>query len=372
MKKIGIITFHRACNYGAFLQAYALQETLNDMEGVEASLIDYRSSRIEERNSPLFVFHRKGNPIKKTIRFFLECPDIMKRNRVFRDAGARLFRITEKDLTKKSVAAGTAGFSSLITGSDQVWNRDIIGEDNTYFLEFAGEKQLKYSYAASIGKAELTESEIPELIRETASFRAVSVREADILPVLREKMPGRYIVSSLDPVFLYGADKWRSFAVHRKRRPYVLFFMMGESRSALPAMRFASEYARKKGISLIYLSDRDFWYRYRDLIHAGHVSPEVFVGLIDQADCVVTNSFHATAFSIILHKPFFVETEILRSNRIVNLLETAGLLQRGLKNGACSGDLPEIRWDEVDRKMMPRIRESHDYLEKIASETAGS
>ena len=141
--------------------------------------------------------------------------------------------------------------------------------------------------------------------------------------------------------------------------------MMGQSQTAVPAMNFAKEIAAKNGCELLFLSDNEKWYKYRELVHFGIASPEEFVGLIAHAECVVTNSFHATAFSIMLHKEFWVETEVLRNNRILNLLKICGMDARGLRKGKrASGDLA-INWNKVDSRIQPFIQNSREYLQEI-------
>ncbi|MBP3877374.1 MAG: polysaccharide pyruvyl transferase family protein [Lachnospiraceae bacterium] len=366
MTKIGILTFHRACNYGAFLQAYALRESLNDLEGVQAEIIDYRSPQIEARNSASAVLKKKGNPLKKGVRFLLDYPVAAERNAVFEAARKTYFGSGPSGRDAAWLRENAGGYDVFVTGSDQVWNTDITGDDPAYFLDFVQPPARAYSYAASIGKSELDEEELRGLAGRLRHFSAVSVREKDILPGLRGLTGDIPLCSSLDPVFLFSPKRWRSFEEWRERKPYVLFFMMGQSKGALPALAFAREYAARKGQDLLYLSDYDLWYRHPDLRHAGIVSPPEFVGLLDHAECVVTNSFHATAFSIILHKKFFVETRVLRSNRILNLLDSAGLLKRGLDAGARPLDTSPIRWADADERLADEIARSREYLQVIA------
>ncbi len=367
MSEIALVTFHRACNYGAFLQAYALLETLNEYPDVNAYIFDYRSNVVEGRYLPNFYLKKKGNPIKKISKYLLEYRDIISRNRIFDEARDKYFRYRTKNLTKSQIKKASSDYDAFISGSDQVWNREIINDDSTYFLDFVTPPILKFSYAASIGKSELTKDELSDITEMLSDYIRISVREDDVIPQL-EQCLNNDIICSLDPVFLLDSNQWRDFSEYKERKPYILFFMMGQSANSLPAMEFAKKLAQEKNLDIVYLSDSERRYKFKDLNHFGVASPSEFVGLINNAQCVVTNSFHATAFSIILHKEFFVETQVLRNNRILNLLQIVSLEDRGLIKGKKSDKVNAINWEKVDNNLAPLIEKSHGYLDKIVSD----
>lgn len=76
MKKIGIMTFHRAKNYGAMLQSYALQETLN--KKFDTYLVDYRCPEIEEKYYVKKTLVRK---IKNFLKLFFQTEYILSVNK---------------------------------------------------------------------------------------------------------------------------------------------------------------------------------------------------------------------------------------------------------------------------------------------------
>lgn len=371
MSDVAIVTFHRACNYGAFLQAYALQETLNQYDGINAYIFDYRSETIEGRYKPDFYLRRDGKTAKTVLKFVVDFCNVQKRNRAFDNARARYYRYKNENVSKRKLHEQNSSYDALIVGSDQVWNRDIVIDDNTYFLDFVKSPVMKFSYAASIGKQELSDFEVQDIVSLTSDYSGISVREADIVPQLNRTGALPNVWCSLDPVFLFDAEKWRKFSEYTQRKPYVLFFMMGQSASAVPAMQFAKKLASERGLEVVYLSDNERWYKFRDLTHFGIASPAEFVGLIDNAEYVVTNSFHATAFSIILHKKFFVETEVLRNNRILNLLEVSGLQQCGLVKGKCEHGRENLDWDRVDINLAPSINDSKAYIDFMIDTVRG-
>lgn len=368
MKNIAIITFHRACNYGAFLQAYALQETLNQYEDVNAYIFDYRSKAVEEGYSVDFYLKRDGKNIKTVCKYLADYNDVSKRNRIFETARNHYYKYKENNVMRQDLPSVYRSYDAFIVGSDQVWNRDIIKDDDTYFLDFVKSPTKKYSYAASIGKERLSERELQELAALADGYTYISVREADIIPQLSEIESFPPVCCSIDPVFLFTANQWRKFATFKDRDPYLLLFIKGKDADALPAMRFAREFAKDKNLKVLFLSDCERWYKFRDLKHFGVATPAEFVGLIDHAEYVITNSFHGTAFSIMLHKKFFVETKIARNNRILHLLDLFGLQQCGLVEGKQASCIPDVNWSRVDETMRNWVADSTSYLGKIISD----
>ena len=100
--------------------------------------------------------------------------------------------------------------------------------------------------------------------------------------------------------------------------------------------------------------------------HINGIDPMEFVGYIFNSSDIVTNSFHATAFSILLHKNFYVETKMKRNERMLNLLDTAGIEGHKLFDGSLiDSEQDNINWNAVDDKLRGDIALSLNYLENI-------
>lgn len=364
--KIGILTFHRACNYGAVLQAYALQTALNAIAGVEAYILDYNSLGVYDIYSPLGLLKRKANPAKNAALLMLMLPSIMKRNRCFADFRKRFFCVERENLSQKDLPEAVQGYDSLIVGSDQVWNSELTGADLSYFLDFVPDSIRRLSYAASVGKQVLEKEEMEQIIGLLGKFETISLREPTLLPYLQEHLSCSNIRCDVDPVFLLGADEWRSMERQNKEKPYVLYFTLASGKEAVATKEFAKVLAQKKGLRTVYFSADARWFRFRDLDHFPISAPEDFIGLIDGAEYVVTSSFHATAFSIILHKPFFADVGVAYHGRIQNLLEMTGLTDRALQKGTLSQEPKPIDWDAVDACLAEGCARAKQYLRNIA------
>lgn len=366
MKKKAILTFHNACNFGAVLQAYALKNALQKTAGIPVDILDYRNACIEAEYAAIGRINWENNPIKEIAKTVLCLPYRVKRNRCFRKFSNDYLEIKNQSLTKEQLTELMDAYDSIVVGSDQVWNLDITGKDYTFFLDFVDDKKKCTSYAASIGKSSFSEDEKACLTELLSSFRKISFRESELLPVFSPKLPHVSMCVNLDPVFLLDSKEWRRLTVEKSRKPYVLFFMTGTNPGMNPAIQFAKKLADEKGMDAVFLSDQDCWYKFRDWHHCGAVMPQEFLSLIDQAECVVTNSFHATSFSIILHTPFYVETNLPRSGRVLSILDETGLGFRRLESGKpVSEDKVEIDWNRVDMMLVDRRTQAYAYLKEI-------
>ena len=177
--KVGILTFHRAHNYGAVLQCYALQETLKGM-GHQVEVIDYRPRYIEDAYKLSITSRLQtdslGSFLKSVLREFMLLP-----TRFCRRKGFDSFIHNYLSLSREVIGTQIPNeYDVYVVGSDQIWNRAITdGYDNVFFCDFQFEKKgRKYiSYAASTEQASMAESDISVFEDRLSVFDAVSVRE---------------------------------------------------------------------------------------------------------------------------------------------------------------------------------------------------
>lgn len=366
LHKICILTFHRACNYGAVLQAYALQETLSLLGSADVSILDYYSAEVYNCYQPLGMLKR-GNFVKGAVKTALLLPSIINRNnrfKAFRDQYLYCTPYGEQEEDLKNICEK---YDGVVAGSDQVWNSDLTKGDQTYLLDFVPAGVKKFSYAASIGRENLSQEELRRLSKHLRDFCEVSLREPDMVSGLQHALEEKTVRCDVDPVFLLSAEQWRAIADGKRENRYVLYFTLDSGRQSRSVANFAKRFAMEQRMDAVYLSNGDRWFCFRDMTHHGVAGPAQFLGAIDHAEYVVTNSFHGTAFSIILHKPFFVETARARSGRIKNLLELAGLTDRTLESGKLKREPRPIDWDAVDARMAEHIESSKRYLKEIVN-----
>ena len=325
MKKIGIITFHNAYNYGAVLQTYALQEKVKEL-GYDVFVINYRNKQIT-RQYRLIKYSRK-NPMK-CIKMLYDSVKSYSVNKLRYDKFS--YFINEKlNLTNsynsvKNLKKNYPKFDCYITGSDQVWNMKIAGGlSDAYTLNFGDDKINRISYAASIGRSSIGEKSKSIYKNKLSKINYISVREEDAKKEL-EKIVNKKIEVVLDPTLLLSDDEWdKKLDINNKiREKYILAYVVETSEEYKKILNYLS---KKTGLRIIHFGKEK---AYDNVLKSEYTSnPLEFVNLIKGAEYVVTTSFHATAFSIIYNKKFFVIPPSKTKSRITNLLQKLGIEDR--------------------------------------------
>ena len=363
MKKIGILTFHNAYNFGAVLQAYALREYLQKNSNCIVEIINYKNEQIEKEKSRwegLF----SNNVVKELARNLLTTPYYLKLDKVFSDF-VNKYLTADKEIKKEQLSS--LKYDMYLVGSDQVWNLHLTERDEAFFCDFAMPESICCSYAASIGSSEFSNEELQNYKRLIDRFSLISFREKELVPIFEKIASAKKICSVVDPVFLLKQDEWNSMASSIARKPYVLFFCVGYNVELDPTLEFAKNLADEKNMELLYLSNQDIWYKHRELHHCGVASPCEFLGYIRNASYVVTNSFHATAFSIIFHREFYSEIGLKRNGRIKNILDLTGLqdhaINRGINNENTIKDNTD--WSKVDVRLNLEKEKSYEFLQSV-------
>ena len=330
--KIGILThYYNSVNYGGNLQAYALCKLLEELghqpEQLQIDMADdYRdllatkkermTQRIKKLVKPaahLLPRYRKKWQAKKAT--------LQRLQAAFHRFNRELIPHSQQVYTPKNIKSAPALYDVFITGSDQVWNP--IWYFPPFFLDFAPASVPKLSYAASIGQTQLPESVQTRYRQHLKDFLAVSVREengvsllADIAPVQPQWV--------LDPTLLLSRESWQQVAeAPALDTPYLFCYFLGND----PAVRrLATDFARAKGLTLVTIPNATGLQNTNDTdfgdIRLADPSPEAFLGLIENAEHIFTDSFHATAFSLIFRRQFFTFPRPKHgSSRITSLLQ---------------------------------------------------
>lgn len=360
--KIGILTYHRAENYGALLQAYALSTFLRNL-GHEVSFIDYWPEYHVEHYR-VFSLHRfRKLGLKGKIKYIITSP-IWASPRLLRKE--RLERFMHKKLQiGKSIKYQrddeiTQRYDLAVYGSDQIWRRQDI-HNNEFNLWYFGSNNVvstkKITYAASMGVIDTTKDE-ESLIRSALNqFSAISVREKDLQDYLTNFEYSSSLV--IDPVFLLNKEDWRQLFKPRNGN-YILFYNLLQTEESL---RFADALSRSTGLPvkeinmecrlLSALSDRYY----------ACASLERFLQLIEGATYVVSSSFHGVAFSLIFEKQFWAVGMRERSSRAVSLLSSAGIPNRYITTDFSSRMLEDkIDFTEVKLQLKGFISASKIFL----------
>lgn len=353
--KTGILTFHRAHNYGAVLQCYALQETLKRM-GHDVQVIDYRQPWVEEfyKIFSMRLFCSAGSfcdrmaYARKNLKKFLLAP--------FRSRNFSMFRVNYLDISLPCGKDIPHDFDCYVIGSDQLWSLHCLGgeDDDIYYGKFRrkpGTLLVGYAISADRKSVEEISAELPLIV---SRFDALSMREKETADYV-SSVSGRFCDRCVDPTLLTDGRLWDPLINDRwKNRKYVLVYEVRwkkEDKGLLS--RKAAMLAKSLGEGY-------------EVIDLSRVNRSVtdFVSLFRYASYVVTTSFHGCVFSILFERPFnaFPLWDGYDA-RYRELLCSLGLSDRIVEK---EQDLvPEpIDYDAVKKPLEELRRSSFSYLEK--------
>lgn len=363
--KVGIITFHRALNYGALLQAFALCHSLSKLN-VDAQVLDYRNSVIEDMYFYPSFSHRKA--FKAKIKYIIQGKSELKRREKFENYRNEYLNLSGELCTTDDLIKVSERYDIFITGSDQVWNYSAHNFDKNYFLQFVNDKRKKYSYAASFGVVSLPNDYINEYQNLLSDFAMCSVREKQGLDILK-KLDIEQCRVDIDPSMLLSKEEWlNEFNISVNQKQKYIFAYYFELTETLRS--YIEQLAEKTGCIVVFIGNpikAPFHCRCKALKTA---DPIDFVNAIANAEYVVTNSFHGTAFSIIFNKKFYVEllkTDSRVNSRIENILQTFSLNSRLIDSTDVNS---EVDWNCVNSKIKELRIASLNYLKEILNEHA--
>jgi len=344
----GLLTFTHADNYGALLQAYALQQTLkrSGHENVFLNLVPPKTE--PERNlSALPPLMRKK--IEETLKYYR-----IRAGR-FEDFRKNFLSVTEP-VSPSDAPALNKKFERFIVGSDQVWNDGATGGNLIYTLPFA-EPEKRFSYAASFGGAEGVEKATERFWQELSQFRKISLRENDGAASCLEKT-GIAPQIHVDPCLLRSEEEWLSFIrnTEKMKEEFVFLFLI-EYDAAF--YRLAEQFAQFHNLPLKIVT-ASYIPQFGFESFAGTGVKE-WLGLIRDARYIFCDSFHACVFSLLFEKNFMpnLSRQKLagRSSRLSKLLENFGLETDKMNE---NGD-----WGTIKEKILIEKTKALCYLEAI-------
>lgn len=372
--KVGIITFHFVSNQGAVLQCYATKKYLESEEH-EVSVIDYspvyHAIKYAGWKNPFVYTHLFWNKFRKmslpdrvylTLRSFARCIYLnisgvdKKKNTQFDAFVKKNLNLTQKYTTLNQLQNDPPDMQAYISGSDQVWNPEILDQsfDRAYFLDFGGKDVSRIAYAVSMGREQ--DSATLSLLNDLCSgLTAISLREYSNSAI---KAIDRDVQICIDPTLLLDADDYSSVESKLvEKDPYIFVYGFETNDSINSAVELA---VKKYGCRVINGSPNKIKLREK-AENLNAYGPDRFLTLIKNAQCVVTNSFHGTAFSIIYKKDFITVPHSTRGLRMTELLEKLGLNYRLWGNTTFMLD-DEINYSEVYEKLDAHRIKSKEFL----------
>lgn len=325
--KVQVITRHAVTNYGSLLQAMATQKIISSI-GHECEIVDYQRDDENYKNIDKTLLAGKDNwnknVIKKCLYLFIRKPASIIAGTKFAKMQKEHLILTKTYRTQEELKRDLPEADVYMTGSDQVWGKIANGQyDGSYFLEFIPEEKYKVAFAASMGHSVKTKEEEELVSKWIKRYNNIAVREDSVVNYLRNI--GIEAKQVLDPTLLVSTDEWEKIAKCKENKKYVLVYQIHND---MRLGKYAEMFAKKKNLPLIRISAS-----LHQIMREGRFKflPDIgeFLGYIKNAEYLITDSFHGTAFAINFNTQF---VEILPNtntgSRNQSILALTGLQDR--------------------------------------------
>lgn len=353
-KKIAILTLPLIYNYGAILQAYALQKSVKRL-GYECWLIDKELPVYPYYRRPLSIISRI---IGRVLRGEKDCEIIpywrSKKTESIISQNTRKF--VEKNIFPKTerimdLSSENDIYDVYLVGSDQVWRKSITLRMYDYLLGFVGSDKKKCSYAASFGvdKWEFNKKETERLKSLFKTLDVVTVREDSAINMLRNNI-GIEATQVLDPTLLLSKDDYCRLIDDMDSKIKDGFIFSYILDNDLDKKEIIETLSRNRNLPLFSVMPKSSPNYGVDVTDCIYPAVEEWLRGFRDCDFVVTDSFHGTVFSIIFNKPFVVLRNDRRGNaRLDSLLRLFNLENRILSStkDVASCVYRQIDWDNV-------------------------
>lgn len=362
--RVGIVTlYNNNLNYGALLQAYALKNTIDKL-GHETAVVDYPFMQSQARfQKPSFNLKALFHPRKLAgyilyVSISKEKEDRIKKTEKFAKEN---FNLTSLCCTSKEI--DNLNLDVHICGSDQIWNPEITNGLKVAF--FGGEgKAYKVSYAASVGELDQLKKYKEEFVNLLDRMDVISVREYDLLKYIKTNTNFN-VTQVLDPSLLLQKEDYEMILKKPGGvEPYLLIYSLDRD---IRMLKLAHKIAKERGLQVIEIAiSKTPFCGHKQIFSA---DPAEFLGWIEQASFVVTNSFHGTAFSIVFRKKFLVIKHKTRGARMESLLDKLKLRDRLVENpnDFKYTNIPDIVYQNVDDILCELRTTSLDFIRNALS-----
>lgn len=353
MLRIAILTFSRACNYGAVYQAYSLKSYLEKM-GHKVYILDYRQKNIENSYSSFSIANilKKPKYLLSTIAYFY-----FRKNR---NMQFKRFRKQYLNLSNPIYEINDINeYDLYIHGSDQLWNPKLVGYDKIFWGFYNSYNGMKCTYAMSFESDSIDKLSGDQVKLGLENFDFISLREEYLIPKIRP-YTNKFIYHTIDPTLLAGKDIWEKF-IHKNetKDPYILFYQVGISKQTQDILNYLS---KKLHLEVKIVSGPIMKYN----LYKTNPSPEEFINLLYHAKYIVSTSFHATTFALLFHKEFYtIKVNSGSDVRYYSLLDSLGLSSRIISNKENINIDKKINYSEVDKELKKIRQGSINYLNTI-------
>ncbi len=367
-KKVGIITYHGLHNYGAMLQAYALQ-TVIDKLGYNCELINFRTNGQKRSYLPAY---KAGKTLRDRVlnRLFLSPykSDILIKHALFEDFLNNKLKLSSNEYNSlEELYANPPEYDFYISGSDQIWNPYGKSFNWAYYLPFVKNDGKKIAYAPSMVQKSAEEFDLntSQNINEyILKFDHLSAREPESAGNIN-KITGIYPPLVLDPSLLLNVEDWKKQISEKPiiEGDYIFYYTPTDNAEALQIGRELSRKLKLKVVTTIVRTPKII-VKYPDFEKHLTVGPLEFLNLCMHAKLIHGSSLHMVAFAILFNKPFFT-TNGLKDKRISHLLNVLHLNDRSITMedvGEKYKRAFQIDFSDANRILEQKRKESLSYL----------
>lgn len=377
---IGLLTPFRVANYGTKLQAYAVQECIRSL-GHDTQIIDFGYAPVKKNPFNILervifkVVSRKYMDSKRYAAAPKDIENLRKKRIDCINSFDSHYDISKKVMGQQNMRELGTSYSAVLCGSDQIWNPINVGSE-IFLLEWVPAGTKKISFAASFGISELPMLLKPKYKRELEKFHAISVREDSAKKMIADL--GLNAEWILDPTLIVDKEVWENLAAESSYSildDYIFCYFLGDGAGSRETVKEMKE--QNPNLKIISLShfkgynECDNHFADLDLYD---VRVTDFVRLIKNAKYVCTDSFHATAFSVIFEKEFVVCNRhgngvASTNSRIHSFLHSIGAEKR-----ICSSPdevetilKEKVEYEGVNRRLNEKRKESIIFIKKSLS-----
>lgn len=331
--KISIITLQNVSNYGSVLQAYATQTYFQSI-GYDVELVNYWRKNMVDSNIANALVENEDLKLKKywgksyILKFIIKKLMIMKirkRAKPFRNFVQNNIITTKMVYTSFEQLLNNPPIADVYcVGSDQVWNSDWNeGLELAFYLGFVPKGKKKIAFSSSFGVEELSQREKGYVKQYLNDFDLITVRESSAVDLLNSIniIGAKWI---LDPTLIITKKQWESLVDKNmeKKEKYILVYQLNDNTFFDEAVKEAEKLTSSKVIRLEYRKTKKYGK------HVVNPSVSEWITYFYNADYVITDSFHATAFSINFEKQFINILPPKFETRIISVLKLFGLSNR--------------------------------------------
>lgn len=364
--KVDVITRHAISNYGSLLQAIATQAVIEEL-GHECEIIDYVREDESYRNHEKTLLKNKkewnANPLRRLVYLAFRQPESVFAGKKFEKQRRKYLKLSKNYSSRDDLKKDYPNADVYMTGSDQVWGPTEDGTyDDNYCLSFVKDAK-KIAYAASFGRTDINEKLRLYFKKHLTSYRHIAVREDSAVKMLEDLDIKADQV--LDPTLLFEEDFWNSYTQEVTRKKYLLVYQLHNDKKL---GKYAAKIAKEKGLELVRVSAT-----FHQISRPGKFvfcpSMSEFLGYVKNAELMVTDSFHGTAFAINFNTPF---VEVLPNNktgtRNMSILTLTGLSDRILSDDNKNVADNKIDFTYANKILNEKRTESRVILKRMIEE----